>query len=72
MKKRFFLNCSKEEGGYDIANHKTNYTIIDESCKNIYNRRPCSIRLGNCLHYVKGFELNLGKPKIKKTSSKQI
>ena len=39
-----------------------NYTIIDESCKNIYNKRPCSIRLRNCLHYVKGSELNLKKP----------
>ena len=60
-----FLTCCWKSC-YDIANHKTNYTITNESCKNIYNKRTSSMRLRNCLHYAKGFELNLGKSKIKK------
>ena len=60
-----FLTCCWRSC-YDMANHKTKFANIDESCKNICNKRPCSIRLCNCLHYAKDFGSNLGKPKIKK------
>ena len=56
-----FLTCC-----WRSCYHKMKFANTDESRKTICKKRSCSIWLCNCLHYAKGFRLNLGKPKIKK------